>query len=118
MGALGFHHCHWNPEAGEVGQACWVAVEEVGPVRRRKAVAWKALEACCFEGEEVERLPCARRVCCPLEGVVEGVCHPRPCLGLGAEEACLRRVRRSLRVSGVWSFLQKQHLCFRGKGEE
>lgn len=38
-GALGFHHCHWNLEAGEAGQACWVAVEEEGPVRRRKAEA-------------------------------------------------------------------------------
>lgn len=27
-------------------------------------------------------------------------------------------MRRSLRVSGVWSLLQKQHLGFQGKGKE
>lgn len=79
MGVLGFRHCRWNLEAGEAARACWEVAAEVGAVRRRKAAEWKALEACCFEEEEGEPLPCGWRACCLLEEVVEGVCHPRPC---------------------------------------
>lgn len=118
VGALGFRHCHWNLEAGEEGQACWVAAAEVAPVRRRKAAGWKAPGACCSEGEEEAPLPCGWRACCPLEEAEEGVCHPRPCSGWVAGEACWRRARRSLTGSDVWSLLQKQHLGFQGKGEE
>lgn len=87
-------------------------------MRRRKAVGWKALEACCSEGEEVGQLLCGGRACCPLEEEEEGACHPRPCLGSGEGEACWRTVRRSLGVSGERSLLQRQHLGFQGKGVE
>lgn len=118
MGVLGFHHCHWNLEAGVEGRACWVVVVEVGPVKRAKALGWKAPEACCSAGEEVELLPCGWRACCPLEEVEGVACRPRLCQGLGAVVACWRRARKSLRVSGEWSLLQRQHLGFLGKGEE
>lgn len=78
MGALGFRHCHWNLEAGGEGRACWVAVAEAGPETRRKAAEWKVLVACCSEGAEVGRFPCAWRACCPRAAAAEGVCHPRP----------------------------------------
>lgn len=87
-------------------------------MRRRKAAGWKAPGACCSEGEEEGPLPCGWRACCPLEEAEEGVCHPRPCSGWVAGEACWRRARRSLTGSDVWSLLQKQHLGFQGKGEE
>lgn len=81
MGALGFHHCRWNLEAGWEGRACWVAVAEVGPVKRRKAAEWTAPGACCSEGVEVGLLPCGWWACYPLGEAAEGVCHPRPCSG-------------------------------------
>lgn len=62
-------------------------------------------------------LPCGWRVCCPLEEVEGAVCPPRPCWGSGAGEACWRTARRSWRVSGGRSLLQKQHLGFQGRGE-
>lgn len=78
---MGFRHCRWNLEAGGAGRACWVAVAEVGPVTKRKAVEWKAPGACCSEGAEVGPLLCGCWACCPLEAAAEGVCHPRPCSG-------------------------------------
>lgn len=117
MGALGFHHCHCHLEAGEAARACWGAVEAAGPVRRWLVGGWKALEACCSEAEEAEPLPCGWRACCPLAEVVEGVCHPGPCLGWEAGEACWRRAKESLRGTDVWSFPRKWQLGFQGRGE-
>lgn len=55
---MGFRHSHWKLEAQGEDQACWEGEGEAGPVKRRMAWAWKALEAYCFGEEEAgEPLP-------------------------------------------------------------